>query len=245
LVYIGINTTRGPLTDPRVRRAINYAIDVDRIIERLVGGRGTHSAGVVPPALGGYDSTRKPYRYDSTKARQLLTEAGHPGGIDIELWTSTTPIYLRIAETVQAYLNKVGIRTKIVQRESAASRAAARKGQTDMILKDWYADYPDAEDFLYPLLASTNRGAGGNVSFYSNPRFDSLVADARHELDETKRNALYRSADSIAFVGAPMVFLYFYNELYAVQPWIKHFVPPVIFNGQRWIDVTIDTTHRP
>jgi ABC-type transport system substrate-binding protein len=151
---------------------------------------------------------------------------------------------LRIAETVQAYLNAVGIRTKIVQRESAASRAAARKGQTDLILKDWYADYPDAEDFLYPLLHSANKGAGGNVSFYANPVFDSIVTASRHELDEGKRNALYRSADSIAFNDAPMVFLYFYNELYAVQPWIRHFVPPVIFNGQRWIDVSIDTTKR-
>jgi len=244
LVYIGINTTRGPLADPRVRQAINYAIDVNRIIERLVGGRGTHAAGVVPPALGGFDSARAPYPFDPAKAKQLLAAAGHPNGIDIELWTSVTPIYLRIAETIQAYLNAVGIRTKIVQRESAASRAAARKGQTDMILKDWYADYPDAEDFLYPLLHSANRGAGGNVSFYANPVFDSVVTASRHELDETKRNALYRSADSIAFRDAPMVFLYFYNELYAVQPWIRHFVPPVIFNGQRWIDVSIDTTKR-
>src|SRR5262245_45798733 len=62
LVYIGINTTRGPLVDPRVRQAINYAVDTDRIIERLVSGRGTHAAGVIPPALGGYDSTRKPYK---------------------------------------------------------------------------------------------------------------------------------------------------------------------------------------
>ena len=85
---------------------------------------------------------------------------------------------------MQAYLNAVGIRTKIVQRESAAARGAARKGQTDMILKDWYADYPDAEDFLYPLLHSANRGAGGNVSFYSNPVFDSIVTTSRHELDE-------------------------------------------------------------
>jgi ABC-type oligopeptide transport system substrate-binding subunit len=66
------------------------------------------------------------------------------------------------------------------------------------------------------------------------------VTTARREQNETARNALYRRADSIAFNDAPMVFLYFYNELYAVQPWIKHFVPPVIFNGQRWIDVTID-----
>jgi ABC-type transport system substrate-binding protein len=245
LVYIAINTTRGALADARVRQAINYAIDVDRIIERLISGRGTRAAGVVPRALGGSDSTRRPYPYDPAKAKQLLAAAGHPNGIDVELWSSTTPIYLRIAETVQAYLNQVGIRTKIVQRESAAARGAARKGQTDMILKDWYADYPDAENFLYPLLHSTNAGVGGNVSFYANPKFDEIVAASRRELDEAKRNQLYRQADSIAFQDAPMVFLYFYNELYAVQPWILDFVPPVIFNGQRWLNVRIaDTTSR-
>jgi peptide/nickel transport system substrate-binding protein/oligopeptide transport system substrate-binding protein len=242
LVYVGINTTRGPLKDARVRQAINYAVDIPRIIERLIGGRGTPAAGVVPPALAGYDSTRKPYTYDTTKARALLRKAGFPNGIDVQLWVGMVPIYTRIAETMQAYLNAVGIRTKIVQRESAAARAAARKGETDMILKDWYADYPDAEDFLYPLLHSANKGAGGNVSFYSNPAFDSLVTAARRELDETKRNALYRQADAIAFNDAPMMFLYFYDELYAVQPWLKNFVPPVIFNGQRWMDVTMDHT---
>ena len=240
LVYVGINTTRGPLADARVRQAINHAVDVPRIIERLIGGRGTPAAGVVPPALAGYDSARKPYAYDTTKARALLREAGFPNGIDVQLWVGMVPIYLHVAETMQAYLNAVGIRTKIVQRESAAARAAARKGETDMILKDWYADYPDAEDFLYPLLHSANKGAGGNVSFYSNPTFDSLVTASRRELDETKRIALYRQADSLAFNDAPMVFLYFYDELYAVQPWLKHFVPPVIFNGQRWMDVTIE-----
>lgn len=239
LVYVGINTTRGPLRDVRVRQAINYAVDINTIIERLVSGRGTRAAGVIPPALAGYDSARKAYPFDPAKAKQLLAAAGYPNGIDLELWTSVTPIYVRIAETIQAYLNAVGIRTKVVQRESAASRAAARKGETDMILKDWYADYPDAENFLYPLLYSGNKGSGGNVSFYSNPQFDSTILAARRELDEAKRNALLRQADSIAFVDAPMMFLYFYNELYAVQPWIKGFRPPVIFNGQRWLDVSI------
>jgi oligopeptide transport system substrate-binding protein len=112
-----------------------------------------------------------------------------------------------------------------------------------MIMKDLLWDDPDAEDFLYPLLHSANRGAGGNVSFYSNPVFDSIVTASRHELDETRRNALYRQADSIGFEAAPMVFLYFYDELYAVQPWVKHFVPPVIFNGQRWTDVTLQSAH--
>jgi ABC-type oligopeptide transport system substrate-binding subunit len=112
-----------------------------------------------------------------------------------------------------------------------------------MILKDWYADYPDAENFLYPLLHSANKGVGGNVSFFENKDFDRLVSQARREPDEAKRNILYRQADSLAFVEAPMVFLYFYNELYAVQPWIKGFKPPVIYNGQRWLNVGI--AHEP
>lgn len=244
LVYIGINTTRGPLADARVRQAINYAVDVDRIIERLIGGRGTRAAGVIPPALPGYDSTRRGYPFDPAKAKRLLAEAGYPNGIDIDLWTPTRPVFLRIAETVQAYLSQVGIRAKIIQRESAAARGAARKGETDMILKDWYADYPDAEDFLYPLLHSANKGAGGNVSFYSNPTFDSLVTASRREQDETKRNHLYRQADSLAFADAPMLYLYFYDDLYAVQPWLKGFQPPVIFNGQRWTTVSIDSTRK-
>jgi peptide/nickel transport system substrate-binding protein len=141
---------------------------------------------------------------------------------------------------VQAYLLTAGIRTKIVQRESAGAREAARNGQTDMILKDWYADYPDAENFLYPLLHSANKGVGGNVSFFENAEFDRIVSQARREPDEAKRNVLYQQADSLAFNEAPMVFLFFYNELYAVQRWIKGFKPPVIFNGQRWLDVSID-----
>jgi oligopeptide transport system substrate-binding protein len=240
LVYVGINTTRGPLTDVRVRQAINHAIDVDRIIERLLGGRGTAAAGVIPPALAGYDSARGGYAYDPAHAKQLLADAGHAGGIDIELWCSTNPLYSRIAETIQAYLNAVGIRTKIVQREAAATRAAARKGETDMILKDWYADYPDAENFLFPLLHGQNKGAGGNVSFFQHVAYDSIVTASRRELDDTKRTALYRQADSIAHYQAPMVFLYFYNDLYAVQPWITGFEPPVIFNGQRWLGVSIN-----
>ncbi len=241
-VYVAINTTRGPLADIRVRQAINYAIDVQRIIERLVGGRGMRAAGVIPPSLAGYDSARHPYPFDQAKARVLLAESGHPSGIDVELWCPTDQLYVRECETIQAYLGAVGVRVKIVQRESAATRAAARKGETDMILKDWYADYPDAENFLFPLLHSANRGSGGNVSFFQNAEYDHIVDAARHELNEDKRIVLYRQADSLAQHDAPMVFLYFYNDLYAVQPWIRGFKPPVIFNGQRWLDVSIVKT---
>jgi ABC-type transport system substrate-binding protein len=77
------------------------------------------------------------------------------------------------------------------------------------------------------------------VSFYASPEYDRVVSQARAEPDEARRVALYREADAIAFRDAPMIFLFFYNELYAVQPWIAGFKVPTIFNGQRWVDVSI------
>ena len=99
LVYVAINTTRGPLADVRVRQALNYAVDRQRIVRNLIAGRGVLAAGVIPPSLPGSDTTRIGYQFDTTRARQLLREAGYPNGIDLELWTSTNPIYVRIAET--------------------------------------------------------------------------------------------------------------------------------------------------
>jgi ABC-type transport system substrate-binding protein len=214
--YIAINTTRGPLADKRVRQALNYAVDAKGILDGIVSGRGNLAAGVIPPALPGGDSARKGYARNVAKAKQLLAEAGFAGGIDVELWSSQTPPFPRIAQTVQAYLKEANVRVTLVQRDASSMREAARAGKTDMALKDWFADYPDAENFLYPLLHTANKGVGGNVSFYSNPQFDKLVNDARREQDESKRTALY-----------------------AVQPWITNFKVPTIFTGQRWTDVGI------
>jgi ABC-type transport system substrate-binding protein len=172
-------------------------------------------------------------------AKQLLAAAGHPNGVDVDLWASTTDQSPRISQTLQANLAEAGIRAKIIQRDASSMREAARSGKADLALKEWWADYPDAENFLYPLLHSRNKGAGGNVSFYSNPKFDAVVDQAHREQDEAKRNDLYKQADQIQFADAPMIYLFFYKDLYAVQPWIKGFTVPAVFNGQRWTDVTI------
>jgi peptide/nickel transport system substrate-binding protein/oligopeptide transport system substrate-binding protein len=240
LWYVGINVTRGPLRDARVRQAINYAIDVESIVNALIGGRGRLAAGVIPPALPGADTTRAPYGHDLARARQLLAQAGYPDGIELQLWHSQDAAFTDVAEAIQAQLGEAGIRATLVQREAAAMRAAARNGETDLVLKDWYADYPDAENFLYPLLHGDNAGQNGaNVSFYADPRYDSLVSAARVEADSARRVALYREADALAFADAPMAFLFFYNDLYALQPWIRGFEAPVIFTGERWKDAAI------
>ena len=229
--YVAINTTRGPLRDARVRQAINHAVDVRTILDQHVGGRGTLAGGVIPPSLEGADTTRR-YAYDAAKAKQLLAEAGFPNGIEVELWSSQTPPMPRIAEAIQSYLGAAGIRAKLVQREAAAMRDASRKGETDLTLKDWFADYPDAENFLYPLLHSANKGVGGNVSFYQNPNYDKVVDASRREQDDARRAELYAQADAIEFADAPMLYLYFYKDLNAVQPWIEGYELPTILNGQ-------------
>ena len=63
------------------------------------------------------------------------------------------PAFVRVAESIQSYLAVVGVRVKLIQRESAAAREAARNGQADMFVKDWYADYPDAENFSVSAAA--------------------------------------------------------------------------------------------
>ncbi len=239
LWYIGVNTTRGPLVDVRVRRAIATALDLPTLLAQLLAGRGQVAAGVIPPSLEGADPTRTAVAYDSAAARALLTAAGYPNGIDVELWCSQSAPFPRLAQSIQAYLAAANIRVKIVQRDAAAMRAAARAGQTDLVLKDWYADYPDAENFLYPLLHTANKGAGGNVSFFSDSAFDALVNASRRETDPARRADLYRKADSLAYAQMGLVPLFFYNELYAVQPWVQGFEVPVIFNGQRWTTVTL------
>jgi peptide/nickel transport system substrate-binding protein/oligopeptide transport system substrate-binding protein len=238
--YVAINTTRGKLADARVRQALNYATDAKAILEGIVSGRGNLAAGVIPPSLPGGDSTRKGYTRDVAKAKQLLAAAGATD-LKLELWSSQTPPFPRIAQAIQAQLKEAGVTVTLVQRDASSMREAARAGQTDMALKDWFADYPDAENFLYPLLHSANKGVGGNVSFYSNAEFDKLVNEARREQDDAKRTALYSQADQLEYNDAPMIYLFFYKELYAVQPWITNFKVPTIFTGQRWTDVQVQS----
>ena len=244
LWYVSMNTTRGPLRDPRVRQAINHAIDVPSVLKQLIAGRGVLAAGVIPPSLEGADTTRQRYAFDVARAKQLLAQAGHPNGIDVELWTSQDPSFARVAQVVQGYLKEANIRAKIVQRDAPSVREASRAGSVDLHVKDWWADYPDADAFLFPLLHSSNHGPGGNVSFYRSRLVDDLIDRARRTQDDSTRASLYKQADALAFVDAPMVYLFFYNELYAVQPWVRGFQVPTIFNGQRWQSVEIGDAPR-
>jgi len=234
-VYVALNNRRGPLSDVRVRRAINQAVNVPEILATVYGGRGIRARGAIPPALAGSDTTRPAYDYDPAAARRLLAQAGYATGIDLQLWRTAANVELsRAAQAIQSQLAAVGVRVELVERDASSQREAARKGQADMVILDWWADYPDADNFLYPLFYSGSFGPGGNYAFYADAVTDSLILAARRTVDEAARTALYRRIDDRVYAAAPWLYLWFPKDLWAHRPELSGWDLPVIFNGQRW-----------
>src|SRR5467141_1423232 len=234
-IYVALNNRRGPLRDPRVRRAINHAVNVPEILRTVWNGRGALAAGSIPPTLGGSDSSRRPYAYDTTEARRLLRSAGYPNGFSVQLWRSGTNVEMgRVAQAIQAQLAALGIQVEIVSRDASSMREAVRKGDTDMAITDWWADYPDADNFLYPLFHSASVGPGGNYAFYSDRVTDSLIMVARRTVDQSVREALYARIDQRVFDAAPWLYLWFAVDLWAEHPSVDGWDISVIFVGLRW-----------
>jgi ABC-type transport system substrate-binding protein len=235
VVYVALNNRRGPLRDVRVRQAINQAVNVPEILATVYGGRGIPAGGAIPPALAGSDTARRRYAYDPRAARALLAQAGYANGMDVQLWRTAANVELsRVAQAIQAQLAEVGVRVELVERDASSQREAARKGEADMVILDWWADYPDADNFLYPLFYSGSFGPGGNYAFYSDAVTDSLIVRARRTTDEAARTALYRQIDERVYRAAPWLYLWFPTDLWARRPNLTGWDVPVIFNGQRW-----------
>src|SRR5437660_1688450 len=96
-----------------------------------------------------------------------------------------------------------------------------------MVILDWWADYPDADNFLYPLFYSGSAGPGGNYAFYADAGTDSLILAARRTTDEAARTALYRRIDDRVYAAAPWLYLWFPKDLWAHRPDVSGWDRPV------------------
>jgi ABC-type transport system substrate-binding protein len=239
VVYIGLNVRKQPFTDPRVRQALNAAVDVDQIIAHVLFGAGTKARGVIPPGLRRSPAPPDRYPCDLGRARALLAAAGYPDGFTMEIWQRENPEAGQVLESVQGYLARVGIQVKLVTREWGAFKEAIDRGTPDAFFLDWLADYPDAENFLTPLFHSSNIGPSGNRTGYRNARVDSLLDAASACSDEMDRWGLYRRAEEIIYADAPWLFLWFPERYEVVNPRLNGYRIPLIFNGQRFLDVGV------
>ncbi len=236
VLYVGLNNTR--FTDPRVRRALNLAVNVDQLIRVFAAGDAVPAHGSIPPGLSGHRE-RPGFGYDRTEARRLLSEAGYPEGFRIEVWQREGAEGNRIAEAIQGYWSEAGIQATLVRREWSAFKQAVSAGKVDAFLLDWVADYPDAENFLFPLFHSANQGGGGNRAFFSDPDIDRRIVEASRTLDGDARAGAYARVDSLIYARAPWVYLYFPTTLHVASERIAGYRLPVLYLGNDFSAVTL------
>ncbi|MDX1623057.1 MAG: ABC transporter substrate-binding protein [Gemmatimonadota bacterium] len=237
--YLALNNAKQKFADPRVRRALNLAVDVGRIAEVIYPGEVVLSHGPIPPGLLGYREEGEPYGHDPGRAAELLAEAG-AGGLAFDVYYRTLALNQRFLEAVQANLADVGVTMNLRQRDWTAVRQSVNRGELDAYLLNWFADYPDAENFLYPLFFSELAGAGGNAAFYSDATVDSLIVEARRSLDEEERTALYEEIDRRIFEDAPWIFVFHPIDYDLVQPWVEGYEIPQVFYGTKWMEVSLE-----
>jgi len=209
--YLAMNTEKPPFDDKRVRQAVASCIDKERLIEAAYSGIGEPAVSMCPATMKGHLALedRKP---DPAKARALLAAAGHPDGLEVELWypaiqRAYLPDSAATAIQIQQDLKAAGITVKLKKREWSAYLKATGNGAHQMCIIGWMADIGDPDNYLYVLLDKENarRPGANNRSFYKSDEYSALVTKARHTLDWDKRLELYHEAQRVLFEDVPCV----------------------------------------
>lgn len=230
LEYIGFNLTRPPFRDNlKLRQALAWAVDRKAIADTLYEGAAIPATSILPPGVKGKDETITGYGYDPAKAARLLAEAGYPGGKGlppITLWYNTNEMHQLIAQYVQSAFRKIGVNVQLKSIDWPAYLKACDNFEPDMFRMGWVADIPDADNFLYILLNTAQKGAPGNHSGYTNPEFDRLTNEARLISDEERRIELYRRADRLATEDACWILLMYPMQRILFNPQYEGLVLP-------------------
>lgn len=220
--YIGMNTTKAPLNDVKVRQAINLAIDKEAIIKTVLNGAGQVANAPIAPQVFGYNKDLKGYEYNKEKAKALLKEAGKEN-LKTTIWTNDSAVRVQIAQIVQAQLKEVGIDAKIETLEWGAYLDRTSKGEHDMYILGWTTVTGDADYALYPLYHSTSFGSTGNRTFFADKEVDKLLETGKVATDEKVRLDSYKQAMEKIIAAAPDVMLYYTTQNAGAQKSIDGF----------------------
>lgn len=209
--YFGMNTTKAPWNDARVRRAALLALNRERLVG--IGGPGELANGILPPHVPGYNPERKLPAQNVAEAKRLLAEAGFASGTPkTVMWLANNEQYQRKAELIQADLAAVGIPVELRPVVFSEYRTGYRT-KADCWYGGWYPDFPDAGNFLEPVLHGSNIGPGkSNAARYNNPAFNRLLDQAHGTPEGPQREALYRKAEDLLMQDLPWIPLTFEVE---------------------------------
>ena len=201
LGILGYNTTKKPLDDVQVRRALDMSINKKAIIESVYQGAGQIATNPMPPTQWGYNKSLKDAPYDVDKAKALLKQAGYPDGFDLTLWAMPVqrpynPNARLMAEMLQSDWAKIGVKVNIVTFEWGEYIRRAHAGEHQAILIGWTGDYGDPDNWLGVLLGCDSV-KGSNFSKWCYKPFDDLITAARSTTDLSQRTKDYMEAQVI------------------------------------------------
>lgn len=207
LNYIGFNLEKEPFDKKEVRQAITMLINREEILSGIYEGFGIAADGPLPPGVFGHDENLKPLPYDPEKALELLKEAGYEDGFKTTIWTNDNQQRMDQAILIQNALKEANIEVAIEVVEWGAYLEKTANGEHDMFILGLSNPVGDADYFLSQMFHSENKGASGNRSFYGNPEVDKLLEEARAEVDEEKRLALYAEIQGYLVDEAPVMYI--------------------------------------
>ncbi|UWR27895.1 ABC transporter substrate-binding protein [Sulfitobacter sp. S223] len=218
--YITLNVKMAPFDNVDVRKAVNMAINKERITQ-VINGRAVPATQPLPPSMPGYTEGYEGYAYDPDAAKELLAEAGFADGFETELFVMNTDPNPRIAQAIQQDLSKIGIKASIQSLAQASVIAAGGEAdQAPMIWSGgmaWIADFPDASNFYGPILGCDGAVQGGwNWSWYCNADADAMAIEADSMTDPAKVEERLKMWSDV------------YMKVMEDAPWVP------VFNEQRY-----------
>jgi len=222
--FVTMNITKKPLNDKRVRQALNYAINKDAIVSKILFGFGQPSGQALPNMFGA-DPAVKPYPYSPSKAKQLLKAAGHSSGVKLEcLVDASQSTDQQVATLMQEQLRAVGVNMsiKIVEEGTLLKIIENKPFNYQMSPGYMTSDIIDPDELISFAVA----GDGGTYAIwtlYNNPKVNSLAKQAAGEPNRAKRLKLYYEIDRIHHDDAPMIFLYRTPSLTLTSSKVKGF----------------------
>lgn len=213
--YIGFNVQEKPVDSVKLRQAIAYAIDREKIIRDLLGGQARAANSILPEESWAYTAGTV-YAYDEAKARQLVQDSGYKGEkISFKIAAGNNAIS-QYAQVIQNSLKNIGINADIEQLELNTLFEQLKLGQYQMTTSQWVGGNQDPI-FLRDLFAGTEfpdkKNGGRNRSRYANAEFDRLVNEAVDTVDKNKARELYVKAQEIVSRDLPLLPLWYPSNM--------------------------------
>jgi ABC-type oligopeptide transport system substrate-binding subunit len=231
--FVAFDVRRAPFDDPRVRRAFAYAVDRETLAGVTLGGYlSPASGGLVPPGMPAH-SPEIALPYSPERGRDLLAEAGYPGGRGFPTvdFVTRSRIHAVGKHLRTQWQENLGVQLHWREMVWAEFHDLVRSDPPHLFLVGWVPDYPDPDSFL--------RVAVQLYTAWRPQRYLALVDEARHATDQQERMKAYAEVERILAEEVPLLPLTYWRSHYLYKPWVRRY-PRSVVGIQFWKDVVIE-----